>query len=53
MGNGLETCHNLEDSVRNSKLKKSSIVWDIKPCSPVKVNRNLEDHVASYFRVEE
>jgi hypothetical protein len=32
---------------------KSSIFWNITPCSPLKVNRFSEEHIASIFRVEE
>jgi hypothetical protein len=31
---------------------KSTIFWDITPCSPLKINV-LEEHVAFIFRVEE
>jgi hypothetical protein len=36
-------------------VMKSSLFWDITPCSPLKVNRRFvsEEHVASIFRVEE
>jgi hypothetical protein len=32
---------------------KSTIFWDITPCSPLKVNDVPEEHVAFIFRVEE
>jgi hypothetical protein len=34
-------------------VMKSIIFWDITPCSPLSVNRRLEEHIASIFRVEE
>jgi hypothetical protein len=33
-------------------MLKSSILQDITTCSPSEVNRHLEEHVASIFRVE-
>jgi hypothetical protein len=32
---------------------ESSRFWDIKPCSPLKINTILEEYVAPIFRVEE
>jgi hypothetical protein len=32
---------------------KNSIFWNITPCSPLKVNQHLEEHVTSIFRTEE
>jgi hypothetical protein len=32
---------------------KSCVLWNITPCSPVKVNRRFGGHIASIFRVEE
>jgi hypothetical protein len=34
-------------------LRESSVSWDIRLCSPLKVNRRFGEHVASIFRVEE
>jgi hypothetical protein len=31
----------------------STTFWDISPCSPLKINRRFEKHIASTFRVEE
>jgi hypothetical protein len=33
-------------------LMKSTVFWDITPCSPLKFNDGLEEHIASVFRVE-
>jgi hypothetical protein len=33
-------------------VMKSSVFWDITPCSPLKVNRR-EEYVSSVFRAEE
>jgi hypothetical protein len=32
---------------------KISILWDITPCSPLKVNRSFGEHGASMFRAKE
>jgi hypothetical protein len=32
---------------------KSIIFWDMTACSPLKVNRDFREHVASIFRDEE
>jgi hypothetical protein len=34
-------------------VMKISIFWDIKTCSPLKVNHVSEEHVASTFRLKE
>jgi hypothetical protein len=33
-------------------VMKSSVFWDITPCSPLKVSRRSEEHIGSIFRVE-
>jgi hypothetical protein len=33
-------------------VMKSTIFWDITPCSPLSVNRVSEEHITSIFRVE-
>jgi hypothetical protein len=35
------------------KVTKSSLLWDMMPSSPSKVNRLSKENVASVFRVEE
>jgi hypothetical protein len=37
--------------VLTAVVMKSSIFWDVSPCSPLKVNRRFGEHVASIFRV--
>jgi hypothetical protein len=32
---------------------KSSIVWDVRPCSQLEANLRFEEHIAPIFRVEE
>jgi hypothetical protein len=39
--------------VLTSVVTKSSIFWDIAPCSPLKSTDVSEEHVASIFRFEE
>jgi hypothetical protein len=34
-------------------VMKSTIFWDIKPCSPLKSTGVLEEHISSIFSVEE
>jgi hypothetical protein len=34
-------------------VMKSTIFWDIMPCSPLKSTDVSEEHIASIFRVEE
>jgi hypothetical protein len=31
----------------------SSVFWDIKPCTPSKINACFEEHIASIFSLEE
>jgi hypothetical protein len=44
-----ERCYEFYDSGGHS----SAILWDITPCSPLKVNRRSEEHIAPIFGVEE
>jgi hypothetical protein len=37
---------------RNEFCVKGTILWDITLCSPLSVNRRLEEHITSIFRVE-
>jgi hypothetical protein len=37
--------------IRTWRATKSSLFWDITPCSQVKVTDVSEEHVASIFRV--
>jgi hypothetical protein len=41
------------EKVHKPYYSKSSIFWDIAPCSPLKVNHVLGEHVTSIFRAEE
>jgi hypothetical protein len=41
----------MNEWMTNNSLK-SSVFWDIKPCSPLKV-KDSEEHIASIFWVEE
>jgi hypothetical protein len=41
-------CH-VRYAVLTSVVMKCSIFWDIMPCSPLKVNRRFEEHVAFWF----
>jgi hypothetical protein len=37
--------------VLTAVVMKSTILWDITPCSPLKVNGRFGEHIASIFRV--
>jgi hypothetical protein len=39
--------------VLTALVMKSSIFWDITPCSPLKVSDHSEEHIASIFRIED
>jgi hypothetical protein len=43
----------LQTWYRNNLILKSSIFWDIMPCSPVKVNHVAEEHVTFIFNPED
>jgi hypothetical protein len=43
----------VEFQVITNVYMKRSVSWDIKLCSPLKVNQQFDDQVASIFRVEE
>jgi hypothetical protein len=45
--------YNVGFEVLTAVVMKSSVFWDITPCSPSKANQCSEEHVASIFRVEE
>jgi hypothetical protein len=38
--------------VLTAVVMKCIVLWDITPCSPLKVNRRYREHIASIFRVE-
>jgi hypothetical protein len=44
--------YNVGFEVLTAVVMKSSIFWDVMPCSPLKVNVS-EEHIASIFVVEE
>jgi hypothetical protein len=39
--------------VLTAVVMRSSVFWDITPCSPLKATDVSEEHVASIFRVED
>jgi hypothetical protein len=39
--------------IKNEIFLKSSIFWNILPCSPLNVNRLSEEHITSILRAEE
>jgi hypothetical protein len=39
--------------VLTAVVMKTTIFWDISPCSPLKSTGVSEEHIASIFRVEE
>jgi hypothetical protein len=47
------TIHYIGIEVLTPVVMKSTIFWDITPCSPVKATDVSEEHIASICRVEE
>jgi hypothetical protein len=43
----------VEFEVLTAVVVKSTVLLDITPCSPLRVNELSEEHIASIFRVEE
>jgi hypothetical protein len=46
--------HELQETRRQDELfrSKSTIFWDIMPCTPLNSTDFFEEHIASIFRVE-